>query len=143
MSGTVFGDTTDFRWENNYNGCYYPAIDVSFSNGYFYGFLDNRGIYKIGDPTVEISEQQATQKALNAIKDYSYEMPGGVWISNFNINQTNAKLTPILRNVYYLYPCWTVSLYTDKTYPGSVHGFMVSLWAGTGEVFQISNIAYG
>jgi hypothetical protein len=89
-----------------------------------------------------ISKEQAMAIAMNYIKNYSYEMPDGVWISDFKVTGTGAELVPIVRESYVLYPCWQVSLYLDKTYPGNVHGLLALVWADSGEVFSCSNMAY-
>ena len=117
LSNTAFGDNTEFRWAYTYEGCDYPAIVVAFRDGLFSAFRDDRGVYTIGDTTVNISKKQATDIALSTIKNYSYEMSGGVWISDFGVNGTNTYLAPAIRNSTYLYPCWTVIAYLDKNVP--------------------------
>ncbi len=141
LTGTVFGDSVDFSWVNIYSGCEYRALSVSFQDGHFGSFIDNRQWYQIGDTTVNVSAQQAIDIALNAAESYSYKMSDDWWISEFNITRTEAILYPQSRGSVW-YPCWTVNLYFDKTYPGSVHGIMVFVWAGSGEVQSIGNIAY-
>jgi hypothetical protein len=91
-----------------------------------------------------ISKEQAIAIAMNYIKNYSYEMPGGIWITNFNVteNRTVAELSPAVRDSYTLYPEWHVEVYVNQTYPGSVHGLQVDVWADSGEVSGCSNIAY-
>jgi hypothetical protein len=99
-------------------------------------------LVSIGSTSVNISREQATAIAMNYIENYSYEMPDGVWISDFKVASTGADLVPIVRESYVLYPCWQVSLCLDKTYSGSVHGLLVLVWADSGEVSGCSNIAY-
>ncbi|MGD6852388.1 MAG: hypothetical protein ACQCN6_10055 [Candidatus Bathyarchaeia archaeon] len=141
LTGTAFGDSVDFRWLNIYSGCEYWALQLSFQDGHFGSFIDNRQWYQIGDTTVNISRQQAIDIALNAAESYSYKMSDDWWISDFNITYTDATLYPQSRGSVW-YPCWTVNLYFDKTYPGSVHGIIVFVWAGSGEIEKIGNIAY-
>ena len=42
-----------------------------------------------------------------------------------------------------LYPAWQVLLYLNQTYPGSVFGLQVYIWADSGEVLSCSNRAAG
>jgi len=140
LSDTAFGDTYEFRWAYTHNGCDYPALIVSYRNGVFSGFKDERAIYSIGDITVNISKKQATDIALETIKNYSYEMPGDVWISNFGVNGTNTYLAPAIRNSTYLYPCWTTIIYLDKTYPGSVRALVVHVWADSGQAYGTNSV---
>lgn len=135
LSNTAFGDNIEFRWAYTYNGCDYPAIVVAYRNGVFSAFKDERSVYTIGDTTVNISRKQATDIALSAIKNYSYEMSGGVWISDFGVNGTNTYLAPAIRNSTYLCPCWTFIAYLDKTYPGSVSALVVYVWADSGKTY--------
>jgi hypothetical protein len=140
LSNTYFGDSYEFRWVYTYNGCDYPALVVSYRNGVFSAFKDERAIYSIGDTAVNISRKQATDIALETIKNYSYEMFGGVWISNFGVNGTNTYLSPAIRNSTYLYPCWTVIIYLDKTYPGSVRALGVYVWADSGQAYGTGSV---
>jgi hypothetical protein len=142
LSMTAFGDTYSFNWANSINNCEYQVAGITFSNGDVSGFTDQRPRFRIGDTTVDVSKEQAIAIAMDAIKNYSYEMPGNVWISNFEIAGSNAQLRPVARVSNYLYPCWEVSLYFGKTYPGSMHGLVVLIWADSGKVSTIGKIAY-
>ncbi|MFA7398728.1 MAG: hypothetical protein WC046_09620, partial [Candidatus Bathyarchaeia archaeon] len=42
-----------------------------------------------------------------------------------------------------LYPHWSVTLYLNQTYPGSVTSILLGIWADTGEVFFCHYQAYG
>jgi hypothetical protein len=139
LSGTFFGDSTDFCWVYTYSGCDYPAITVDFKDGVFSGFSDKRGVYSIGDTTVNISMAQAREIALSEVKNYSYEFRKDVWISGFGVNGTSAHLYPQTRNSTCLYPCWSVVVLLDKTYPGSVSALVVFVWADSGEAFGIGS----
>jgi hypothetical protein len=116
----------------------------SFKDGYFSSHSDTSVRYTIGDTTVNISEDQAIDIAIKYIQTYSYDMPGGWKVSGFNVTRTAAKLSSIVTdsksNV--LEPYWDVSLYLNQTYPGSVHGLEVRIWAGSGKVFLCGHIAY-
>ncbi len=140
LSDTAFGDSYQFRWDYTYNGCDYPALVVSYRDGVFSGFKDERAIYTIGDTTVNISQKQATDIALDNIKNYSYKMTEDIWISNFGVNGTNTYLAPAIRNSTYLYPCWTTIIYLDKTYPGSVRALVVYVWADSGQAWGTNSV---
>ena len=139
---TWFGDSVNFRWVNTYNGCDYLLVDLGFRDGILSNLVDHRQLYSIGDTTVNISMKQAIEIAMKRIQDYSYKMADDIWVSDFNVTGTKAELIPSSKERYILYPCWTVSLYLDKIYPGSVRGLLVHIWADSGEAFHCSNIAY-
>jgi len=145
-NGGIWGiKETLFDWKYVYNGCEYPAIFLGFSNGVFSTLNDGGIIYTIGDTTVNISEEQAINIAMSHIQNYSYTMPGGVEISDFNVTEerTEAWLVPSPREPYTLYPLWEIVLYLNQTYPGSVYALLVSVWADTGKVSSCSNQAAG
>jgi len=138
------GDCTSFRWRYTINGVDYPGIEVSFSDGAFYSMSDKRSAYEIVATTVNISEEEAVSIAIDYVKNYySYDMPGGVTISDFNVTEDRAVawLCPSPREPYVLYPLWEVMLYLDQRYPGSVFGILVGLWADSGNVSSCSNAA--
>jgi len=144
-STPFFGDSTSFRWRYTINGVNYPGITLSFNNGAFDGLNDKRGLYDIGDTTVNISKEQAISIAIDEVKNnYSYDMGGGVTISDFNVTEDRAVawLGTSTRENYVLYPIWNVMLYLDKRYPGSVIGLLVGLWADSGEVLFCGNQAF-
>ncbi|MBN1244291.1 hypothetical protein JXA31_01705 [Candidatus Bathyarchaeota archaeon] len=130
---------TRFGWTWTVEGVDYPMMGVSFKNGAFYGFTDNRGLYTIGDTTVNTSKEQAINAAIEYVKTYSYVLSDGSLISGFNVdeNRAVAKLTCAIRNSSVLYPMWNVVLFLDHVYPGSVNAFSIAVWAKSGEVFNI------
>jgi hypothetical protein len=134
--------TTSFNWKYVYNNCEYTGLFISFSNGTFDGFVDTRGLYTIGNTTVNVSMRQALDAAMKYIENYAYKMADDVWISDFNVTGTSAELFSTVREPYVLYPYRQVKLFLNETYPGSVHGLLVLVWADSGEVFHCSNIAY-
>jgi hypothetical protein len=68
-------------------------------------------------------------------------MPDGSQVSDFNVTSisTNLRSTAIGPNSSVLEPYWDVKLYLNQTYPGSVHGLEVRLWAGCGEFCKQRN----
>lgn len=137
LSDTVFGDSINFRWVRTFNGCDYPTVNVVFRNGVFSGIIDQRAIYSIGDTAVNISEEQAIKIAMEYIKNYSYRMSDDIVITDFNVTEdrTVASLIPTVRESNVLYPYWSVTLYLNQTYPGSINALLVGIWADSGEVF--------
>lgn len=142
---TEFGDSTSFSWVYKINGADYTKLAINFRNGVFDGLYDNRDLYKIGSTAVNISKEQAVRIAMDYVKNnYSYDMGGGVTISDFNVTEDRAVawLGTSPREPYVLYPIWKVMLYLDKRYPGSVIGLLLGLWADSGEVLFCGNQAY-
>ncbi|MEM2082061.1 MAG: hypothetical protein QXP44_02915 [Candidatus Bathyarchaeia archaeon] len=145
LSGTWFGDSVDFRWVQTFNGCDYLAVDLAFRDGVFSNIIDHRQLYSIGNTAVNISKEQAVKIAMEYVKNYSYEIAEGVWISDFNVTEerTVANLVPTVREANVLYPYWSITLYLNQTYPGSVTSLLLGIWADSGEVFFCHYQAYG
>jgi hypothetical protein len=145
LSGTIFGDSISFRWVQTFNGCDYLAVHLHFRDGVFSSIIDHRQLYSIGDTTVNISKEQAVKIAMEYIKNYSYKIAEDVWISDFNVTEdrTVAHLVTTVResNVLYLY--WSITLYLNQTYPGSVTSIALGIWADSGEVRFCRYEAYG
>lgn len=118
-------------------------MSITYNNGTFGGFADSRAIYSIGNTSINVSMKQAVDLARERIKSYSYEMPGGVWIKDFNVSATGAVLRSTSREPYVLHPFWQVRLYLEKQYPGSVTNLLVHVWADTGEVFLCTHDSTG
>ena len=135
---------TSFRWVYTVNGVKYTELELTFRDGMFSSMSNNRGLYEIGDTDVKISKEQAIKAAMNYIKNYSYTMPGGGEVSDFEVNEdrTTAELTASPREST-LYPFWTVMLYLNQTYPGSVYALRVGIWADSGKVSFCNNQAAG
>lgn len=139
-------ELTTFCWADTFNGADYTYLQVGFRNGTFGGFVDTRVKYSIGDTTVKISKEQAINIAMKYVEtSYSYAMPDGSIIRDFNVteNRTVAELHTIAINSTALKPYWYISFYLNQTYPGSVYGLLVRIWAGSGEVFRCTNEAGG
>jgi hypothetical protein len=142
-----FGNAiTNFNWAYTINGLDYTSLQVSFQkNGALYTLYDDRSIYTIGDTSINISKDQAIDIALKNLPTYSYEMPDGSIVSDFNITKDKIDAildtSPIESTV--LKPYWTVALPLNQTYPGSVHGIEAFIWADTGKIITYGNIAFG
>lgn len=127
---------TEFNWDFIVNGVEYTPITMSFQEGNFSRFTDNRVIYAIGNTDVTISKEQAINIAMNYIKDYSYTTANGTKISGFavDVSKTTANLANLVKVNDTLYPCWNVILVLNQTYPDNVNSLVVVIWAGDGEV---------
>ena len=137
LSGTVFGDSINFCWVRTFNGCDYPAVNLVFRDGVFSSIIDQHAIYSIGDTAVNISKEKAIEIAMDYTKNDSYHMSDDIVISDFNVTEdkTTASLVPLARKSNVLYPYWSVMLYLNQTYPGSINALYVGVWADSGEVF--------
>ncbi len=136
---------TSFQWRHIYNNVEYPGLGVTFRDGMFYSFGDDRSIYTIGETAVNISEEQAKNIALNQAAFYSYSYDGRM-IDNFSIveNQILTELRTKSRyTVNELYPFYSVYLPLSEQYPGHVSVIRVELWADTGEVISCQTLNYG
>ena len=153
-SQTLDPQTVDtiFRWTYTVNGADYTALGVTFRNGNFYALRDDRGLYKIGNTDVNITEDQAIDLALKYIENYSYtgitgsdENPTNVAVSGFNVTKENitAQLSTYARESSTLYPYWSVQLPLKENYPGNVWALLVSVWADSGQVFLCQPLAVG
>jgi hypothetical protein len=134
-----FGDMVDFHWTTTINGASYQSVDLAFSNGVFYDLIDQRPLYSIGDTAINVSKDQAINSAMEYLKSYSYKTSDGSYASNFEVNETRTftQLLSTTNGSNVLYPYWSVQLYLTKTYPGSIYGFHINIWAGTGQIWGI------
>jgi hypothetical protein len=145
LTGTAFGDSINFRWVRTINGCDYLAINAVFRDGAFSSFVDHRARYAIGDTAVNISKEQAIDIAMKYIQNYSYRISDNIVVSDFNVTEdkTVANLVPTVREGNVLYPYWSVLLYLNQTYPGSVTSLLLGIWADEGDVFFCNYQAFG
>ena len=139
-------ERTCFEWAYMVNGADYGSLQVSFQkNGIFVTLRDDRAVYTMGDTSVNISSEQAIDIAMKYLLNYSYDMPNDVTVSGFNV--TEDKITTVLAtspmNSLEWRPYWKVELPLNQTYPGSVQGIVVFVWANSGEIFSCNNIAFG
>lgn len=142
----VYGiEQTSFKWAYTENGADYTSLQISYRNGNLYGLSDNRAVYTIGDTTVNVSKEQAIDIAMNYIPNYSYKMPYDVTVSGFNVTEdrTTATLFAFPIDSTELRPYWSVQLYLNQTYPGTVKGLTLYIWAKSGEVFYCGTRSTG
>lgn len=130
---------SSFVLERLSNGGVFPGLRLSFKDGCFMGFVDQRNIYAIAGATVSVSRELAIDFALKRVGDFSYSYDGRL-VSNFSIvrEYVTAELKSSVRNrPLELYPIWTIMLPLHGVYPGSITHFSVSVWADTGEIERI------
>jgi len=142
----VYGiEQTSFDWAYTENGADYTSLQITYRNGNLYALGDDRGVYTIGDTSINVSKEQAIDIAMNYIPNYSYKMPNDVTVSGFNITEdrTTAALFASPIDSTELRPYWSVQLYLNHTYPGSVKGLTLYIWAKSGEVFYCGTRATG
>lgn len=148
VSSNSFWPGTDlkvFKWVYTVNGADYTSLQVSFhKNGGIASIIDDRSLYTIGDTSINISREQAIDIALKNLPSYSYEMPDGFIVKDFNVTEDKilAELATSPVN-YELRPYWDIRMPLNQTYPGSVQGITAFIWANTGEISSYSNVAFG
>jgi hypothetical protein len=127
------------------NGVDYTSLQLSYQDGNLNSIRDDRFIYTIGDTSVNISSEQAIDIALEYLPSYSYEMPNDVTVSGFNITEdlTTSELSAYPVNSMELKPYWNIKLYLNQTYPGTVKGLAVYIWANSGEIFYCGTLSTG
>jgi hypothetical protein len=123
------------------NGTNFQAksINLVYNNYALTQFSDDWFLYTVGSTEVNVTQAQAVQIAMNAVKTYSYNM-NGTRVSNFQVlsSPVSAELYPKPRtNNLVLYPYWYVTLHLGKTYPGGVNEIGVGVWADTGQASSI------
>jgi hypothetical protein len=136
---------TTLRWAHTINGADYNALELCVDkNGFVSSMFDTWTLYTVGDTSINISENQAIDIALESLKVYSYEMYDGLVVKDFKVTRTNIVATLVTGSVdYALRPYWDVRMMLDEVYPGNVHGIAVAIWANTGEVISYGNMAFG
>jgi len=127
------------------NGTNFQAksINLVYNDYALTQFSDDWFLYTIGSTEVNITQAQAVQVAMSAVKTYSYNMNGSR-VSNFQVlsSPVSAELYPKPRtNNLTLYPYWYVTLHLAKTYPGGVNEIAVGVWADTGLASNIQAIS--
>jgi hypothetical protein len=139
-------DQTGFIWTYTVDGVDYTKLSLTFdAEGNFMSVVDTRVLYTIVDTSINVSQDQAIELALENLQSYSYEMSDGSIVEDFNISDVAAMLytIPVDYVDYELRPYWDIRLYLDDVYPGNVFGVTVFLWADTGEIISVSNMASG
>ncbi len=115
------------------------CLRLTFVGNDLTNFIDDWYLFTVGSTTVNISSDQATTLARNALNGYSWSADGQT-VSSFTVKSEPPSVVfhPNTKNGLALYPQWTVTFYLDKTYPGNVNSISVELWADSGEIAQIT-----
>jgi hypothetical protein len=131
-------------WRNSFNGADYTGISISFRNGSFYAFKDDRSYYTIGGTEVNISQEEAINLALQHAETFSWKV-GDVEVTDFNIaeDQIRTRLLTKSKEPLNLYPYWLITLPLDDIYPGLVTTIQVQIWADTSEIISCHAITDG
>jgi hypothetical protein len=140
-----FDNAADITLMYTDNGTNFQAksINLIYNNYALSQFNDDWFLYKVGSTEVNITEAQAKQIALNALKTYSYNI-NGTRVSNFQFlsNAVSSELYPNPRtDNLTLYPYWYLTFHLAKTYPGGVNEIGIGVWADTGQVANIQAIS--
>ncbi|MCW4005240.1 MAG: hypothetical protein NWF04_01375 [Candidatus Bathyarchaeota archaeon] len=145
-------DSNTFRWTYTSNGAEAPSkcVALSYKNGFLNYFLDNWALYKIGSDSINLSEEEAIDIALDNAKAFSWQTDSGdsiYEVKDFNVTNAMVWDTLFCSNLYadkarsddplMLYPVRHVWVSLDKFYPGNVYGIEVFVWADTKEICQI------
>lgn len=135
---------TDLSWTYTVNGLDYTKLEIGLIGGFVRSVRDTRGLYTIGDTTVNISMEQAVDIAIENLASYSYRMSDGSIVQNFKVNR-DATMPKLVVDPfdYVLRPYWDIRLYLDEVYPGNVFAITAYIWANTGEIISYSNMATG
>ncbi|MDR0493927.1 MAG: hypothetical protein LBH74_09900 [Nitrososphaerota archaeon] len=138
---------TYLTWGNVVNGIDYSRLGLTFEDGDFSYFGDDRAFYSLGSNVIEISEEQAVSIALECADGFSY-LYFDEEISGFDIVHEHIRVLPGVQpraseDPLVWYPCWVVDLPLSKIYPGSIYYIKVLLWADTGEVINVTPLGYG
>ena len=129
-------------YTNNGTDFQAKSINLVYTNNALTEFSDDWFLYKVGSTQINISQAQAVQIAMNAVKNYSWNA-NGTQVSNFQVlnSPVSAELYPKPRtDNLTLYPYWYVTLHLDKTYPGGVSEIGVGVWADTAQATNIQAI---
>ena len=131
-------------------------VVLNYEDGQLKFFLNNWPLYSVKG-TPKISSEDATAIAIEASKNFSYQVTtendSVQTVSGFNIapeSLGNAVL--VYQNFdtessaregdpFTLYPTWFVPLGFDRFYPGDISSMIVYLWADTGEVCHMQEVA--
>jgi DNA-binding transcriptional ArsR family regulator len=129
-------------YTNNGTDFQAKSINLIYNNNALSEFSDDWFLYKVGSTQVNISQAQAIEIAMNAVKNYSWNV-NGTLVSSFQVlsSPVSAELYPKPRtDDLTLFPYWYVTLHLDKVYPGGVSEIGVGVWADTGQGVNVQAI---
>jgi hypothetical protein len=138
-----------FDWVRVINGVEYPYLSFRFdrATNVLLGVNARGAMYTVGDTSVNISEEQAVAIAVENIRTYSYELADGSVVGDFDVSDygwiAELAVSPVDYVDYELRPYWDVRIFLGDISAGNVFAFSVLIWANTGEVISIGNMATG
>ena len=146
---------TTFSWMYTNNDVDAPekTVAIGYQNGELKYFIDSWSIYNIGSTDVKLSEKDAVAVAMQSAKDFSYQVGLGsdaFTVSGFNVTCPkdiqlqfcdDAGSSNPRGNGTALYPMWRIGVGLDHWYPGNVYGIYVNIWADTGKVKDVAEVA--
>jgi hypothetical protein len=144
-TAVILSSSTQFVWQNVYNGAAFSGLGLVFEKGVFRSFSDDRSYIEIGGTNVTVSRERAIDMAVANAASFSYSY-GGQQFSNLNFSASRvnaALLTKGRDRPLVLYPYWQVGLPLGKAYPGFVTMLVVEFWADTGELIRIYPLGTG
>ncbi|MCL2643557.1 MAG: hypothetical protein FWD52_08650 [Candidatus Bathyarchaeota archaeon] len=138
-----------FKWAQVINGVEYTSLTLTFDKDkcLFLSVEDDRTLYTIGDTSINISQEQAINIAVENLKNYSYEMADGSIVKDFDVSSygwiAELSTAPFDYVTYELRPYWDIRIFFDEIYPGNVFAVSALIWANTGEIISYGNMATG
>jgi hypothetical protein len=142
---TIYGDNAEVLLMYTANGYDYStkSLRLVFQKHVLQELSDDWFLYKVNEPQVNVSRNQAIQIARNAAENFEWNA-NGEQVTNFNVlaEPVSAVFFPHPRTeALTLVPYWFVTLYLDREYPGGVNSITVGVWADTGEVANIQALS--
>jgi N-acetylneuraminic acid mutarotase len=128
--------STSVSWNYKYYGLEYPVgVSFHFENGVFYTFRDDRMFYSVGDPTLNVSEEEAIGVALEHAEALALNASDHEWTS-FDIREEaiTTELDVATRESHVYFPYWSVTLPQYNPYVGYIGRITVTVWADNGLV---------
>ncbi|MCW4010638.1 MAG: hypothetical protein NWF05_08465 [Candidatus Bathyarchaeota archaeon] len=143
------GNTQQFSWTNISSGIDGPIFSLEFVNGTLETFNDQQSLFSIGKFTVNISQANAINLAMEEAKHFSWKVGSDLAtaqeVTQFTVlnDPVQSQLSLQPRDNSTLYPYWRIDLYLDKVYAGGVSSIAVGIWADTGTIDYIKALSYG
>ena len=128
---------TLLSWNYNYYGVYYPfGVTFRFKNGLFSEFSDDRMFHSVGDPTINVSEEEAVRIALEHAEVLALDASKQEWTC-FEIPEEAIKAELCVgtrEEINTYFPYWSVTLPQYNSYIGYIGSITVTVWADHGLV---------
>ncbi len=143
------GSIVSFSWFHVYDDLEKPMLEIVFRDGAVETFNNQWNLLNVGSSTVNVSKEEAINLAMERAKTFSWKVGSdpstATEVTSFVILKTpvESQLSFQARDADTLYPFWRIDLHLDKIYPGGVSNIAVGLWADTGQIQYIQELAYG